>query len=59
MDKQKVHIVVEGGLVQAVYADNGLDVDVVIYDLDADDKPECIEVCKAVMQLSDRATLVY
>lgn len=57
--KKTVHIVVEGGLVQAVYADDGLDVDVVIYDLDTEDKAECIEVCKTVMQLSDRATLVY
>lgn len=57
--KKTVHIVVEGGLVQAVYADDGLDVDVVIYDLDTEGKEESLEVCKAVMTLSDRATLVY
>ena len=32
--KKTVHIIVEGGLVQAVYADDGLDIDVVIYDLE-------------------------
>ena len=33
---KKVHIVVEAGLVQAVYAE-GVDVEVVLHDLDTDD----------------------
>ena len=38
--KKTVHIVVKDGLVQAVYADKDLDVDVVLYDLDTEDKEE-------------------
>ena len=38
--KKTVHIVVKDGLVQAVYADKDLDVDVVLYDLDTEDNEE-------------------
>ena len=38
--KKTVHIVVKDGLVQAVYADKDLDVDVVLYDFDTEDKEE-------------------
>lgn len=38
--KKTVHIVVKDGLVQAVYADNDLDVEVVLYDFDTEDKEE-------------------
>ncbi len=58
--KKKVHIVVEGGLVQSVYAENGLDIDVVIHDLDArDDEEEFAETEAYVAQLPDFAKQVY
>ena len=38
--KKTVHIIVKDGLVQAVYADNDLDVEVVLYDFDTEDKEE-------------------
>ncbi len=57
---KRVHIVVEGGLVQAVYAENGLDVDVVIHDLDAQDDEEAFAETEAfVAQLPDFAKQVY
>lgn len=43
MDKKKVHIVVHKGLVQAVWADEGLEVEVMIHDLDTEDEDEYIE----------------
>lgn len=43
MDKKKVHIIVHEGLVQAVYADFGLDVEVLIHDLDTEDENEFVE----------------
>jgi hypothetical protein len=43
MDKKKVHIVVHKGLVQAVWADEGLEVEVMIHDLDTEDEDEFIE----------------
>ena len=43
MNKKKVHIVVHEGLVQAVWADEGLDVEVMIHDLDTEDEDEYIE----------------
>lgn len=58
--KKKVHIVVEGGLVQSVYAENGLDIDVVIHDLDVrDDEEEFAETEAYVAQLPDFAKQVY
>ena len=59
MSKKKVHIIVQHGLVQAVYADNGLDIDVEILDMDTEDEAENNEVCAAIMKLSDFATMVY
>jgi hypothetical protein len=56
--KKKVHIVVHGGLVQAVYTE-GLDADVVVYDLDTDDNDEYDELSKAVAQLPDFAKQMY
>lgn len=43
MFKKKVHIVVHEGLVQAVWADEGIDVEVMIHDLDTEDEDEYIE----------------
>jgi hypothetical protein len=43
MDKKMVHIVVHEGLVQAVWADEGLEVDVMIHDLDTEDEDEFVE----------------
>ena len=43
MNKKKVHIIVHHGLVQAVYADFGLDVDVMLHDLDTDDEEEFVK----------------
>jgi hypothetical protein len=43
MDKKKVHIVVHKGLVQAVWADEGLEVEVMIHDLDTEDEDEFVE----------------
>ena len=59
MDKKKVHIIVHHGLVQAVYADFGLDVDVEILDMDTENEEENNEVCDTIMKLSDFATVVY
>ena len=57
--KKKVHIIVQHGLVQAVYADNGLDVDVEILDMDTEDEVENNEVCAAIAKLSEFATMIY
>lgn len=56
---KKVHIVVRHGLVQAVYAEHGLDVDVVLYDLDADNEEEWLEAEATVAQLPEFAKQVY
>lgn len=57
--KKTIHIVVKDGLVQEVYADNGLAVQVVLYDLDCDDKEELEEIKTAVAQLPDFGKKVY
>lgn len=58
--KKTVHIVVEGGLVQAVFAENGLDIDVMIHDLDArDNEEELAETEAYVVQLPDFAKQIY
>ena len=44
MNKKKVHIVVQHGLVQAVWADEGLDIEVEILDMDTDDDAESKEI---------------
>ena len=51
MNKKKVHIIVHHGLVQAVYADFGLDVDVMLHDLDTEDEEEFVETEEFVTQL--------
>ena len=56
--KKKIHIVVEAGLVQAVYAE-GVDVEVVLHDLDTDDYEQLNLIEKDVAQLPDFANKVY
>jgi hypothetical protein len=55
---KKIHIVVEAGLVQAVYAE-GVDVEVVLHDLDTDDYEQLTLIEKDVAQLPDFAKKVY
>jgi hypothetical protein len=55
----RVHIVVQNGLVQAVYADHGLDIDVVILDMDTDNEEESAEICEIIAQLPAFAKMVY
>ena len=51
MDKKTVHIIVHHGLVQAVWADNGLEVEVMLHDLDTDNEEEFIETEEFISQL--------
>lgn len=59
MNKKKVHIVVQDGLVQAVYAECGLNIEVELLDLDYDDAEERVEIEASVEQLRDTAVQVY
>lgn len=56
--KKRIHIVVQDGLVQEVYAEN-VDVEVVIHDLDTDDYEQLDLIEKYVAQLPDFAKKVY
>ena len=56
--KKVVHIVVQDGLVQEVYAE-GVDVEVVIHDLDETDCDVKDDIEKFVAQLPDFAKKVY
>lgn len=56
--KKVVHIVVQDGLVQEVYAEN-VDVEVVIHDLDNEDLFERDDTQGFVEQLPDFAKKVY
>lgn len=38
--EKRIHIVVQGGLIQAIYTEGIEDVDVTIYDFDTEDKEE-------------------
>lgn len=55
---KKVHIVVEAGLVQAVFAED-CEVEVVLHDLDTDDYEQLNLIEKDVAQLPSIATKVY
>lgn len=57
--RKTVHIVVKDGLVQAVYADNDADVDVVVYDFDSDNNEELEAMDKALAEVRSSAKLVY
>ena len=56
--KKRVHIIVQDGLVQEVYAE-GAEVEVIIHDLDTDDYEQLNLIEKAVAQLPDFAKKVY
>jgi hypothetical protein len=56
--KKRVHIVVQDGLVQEVYAEN-IDVEVMIHDLDETDCDVKANIEKFVAQLPDFAKKVY
>ena len=56
--KKTVHIVVDDGLVQEVYAEN-VDVEIVIHDLDETDCDVRDDIEKFVAQLPDFAKKVY
>lgn len=57
--KKTVHIVVQNGLVQAVYADKGLDIEVVLYDLDTEDNEEYDKLYDEVEKLHVSTAKVY
>lgn len=58
--KNTIHIVVKDGLIQAVYADKNLDIDVAIYDLDTDDNEEYDNLLTALTEVrKSGANLVY
>lgn len=50
-DKKVIHIVVHGGLIQSIYAENVTIDNVVIYDLDTDDNDEYDELNRALDDL--------
>lgn len=56
--KKRVHIVVQDGLVQEVYAE-GIEVEVLIHDLDKTDCDVKDNIEKFVAQLPDFAKKVY
>lgn len=56
--KKVIHIVVQDGLVQEVYAEN-VDVEVMIHDLDETDCDVKDDIEKYVAQLPDFAKKVY
>lgn len=56
--KKRFHIVVQDGLVQEVYAE-GVEVEVVIHDLDTDDYEQLNLIERDVAQLPDFAKKVY
>ena len=57
--KKRVHIIVQNGLVQAVYADNGLDIEVELFDLDTDNELEHATICDAIRELPNFAKMIY
>ena len=56
---KKVHIVVHEGLIQDVFVDSYLDIEVVIHDLDNDNEEELVETKAFVKQLPDIAHQIY
>ena len=58
MEMKKVHIIVEDGLVQAVYADDS-NIEVVLIDLDTEDSDEYEASLKAFEEMRETAYIVY
>lgn len=56
--KKTVHIVVQDGLIQEVYAEN-VDVEVIIHDLDTDDLEQLKLTEQNIAQLPNFAKKVY
>ena len=56
--KKTVHIIVQGGLVQDVFAEN-VDVDVIVYDLDTDDNEEYDSLVKELERVKKTSEHVY
>ena len=56
--RKSVHIVIEGGCVMEAFADEGVDVDIIVYDLDTPDPEMRKEVEEAIKALSSNTTEV-
>lgn len=56
--RKSVHIVIEGGCVIDAFADEGLDVDIIVYDLDTPDPEMRKEVEDAIKSLRSNTTEV-
>lgn len=56
--RKSVHIVIDGGCVIDAFADEGLDVDIIVYDLDTPDPEMRKEVEDAIKSLSSNTTEV-
>lgn len=55
--KKSVHIIIENGCVIEAYADEGVDVDVIVYDLDTQDPEMRAEVEASIEALKSKPEL--
>ena len=55
--KKSVHIIIENGCVVEAYADEGVDVDVIVYDLDTQDPEMRAEVEASIEALKSKPVL--
>ena len=53
--RKSVHIIIEGGCVVEAFADEGVDVDVIVYDLDTQDPEMRAEVEASIKALKTNA----
>ena len=53
-----VYVVVQNGLIETAYADKGLNVDLVVLDLDTDDQYALVRVKEEIAELEDSAEYV-
>lgn len=53
--RKSVHIIIEGGCVVEAFADTGVDVDVIVYDLDTQDPEMRAEVEASIKALKTNA----
>lgn len=56
--RKSVHIIIEGGCVVEAFADEGVDVDVIVYDLDTQDPDMRAEVEESIAALKQNTTEV-
>lgn len=54
--RKSVHIIIEGGCVVEAFADEGVDVDVIVYDLDTQDPDMRAEVEESIAALKQNTT---